>query len=58
MASRTRFDFTMNPLTPVVKKCHSSRKNARIASPMWFRCARSERIWHLSTPQSCFSSRW
>ena len=47
----------MNALTPVVKKCHSKRRNARIASPMWFRCALSERTWQPSDPQCCFRSR-
>ena len=47
-----------DPLIPVVKKCHSKRRKARIANPMWLRCARSERTLHFSTPQSCFKSRW
>ena len=50
-------NFASNPLIPVVKKCHSNRKNARNEKPLGLRYARSERTWHRSTPQFCFRSR-
>src|SRR5262245_61665460 len=47
-----------NQLTPVVKRWYSSRTSARMAQPMWLRCARAARTCAFSAPQCCFSPRW
>ncbi|MEO6811942.1 MAG: hypothetical protein ABI353_22770 [Isosphaeraceae bacterium] len=57
-ASRTIRFFASSMLTPVVKKCHFSRKIARNAIMVWLRYARVERACDWSTPQHSFRSRW
>src|SRR5262245_46080157 len=39
-----------NQFTPVENRCHSRRRNARIAKPMWLPCPRLCRWGHRSTP--------
>jgi hypothetical protein len=55
-ASRTSLNLASNALIPVVKKCHSSPRNARNANPRWFRCVWRARTWQRSTPQYGFNS--
>jgi len=50
--------FASTQLTPAVKQWISSRRNARRASPMWFRWATADRHWHRSTPVHGLIPRW
>jgi hypothetical protein len=57
-ALRVILSFASAQLIPVKILFFSSRTKARIANPMWLRCARAERTCARSTAQYCFSPRW
>src|SRR5262245_3793008 len=64
---RARYWATARRTTDILASSHvvhrhqlyaARRTKARIARPMWLRCAWPRRAWQRSTPQCCFSPRW
>lgn len=53
---RTMPSLALYQLMPVVHICSSKRRKARIANPIWLRCARLARTEARSAPQHCLSS--